>query len=180
MDKATKIKTVSKMTDIFATSSSVVLFACTGVTVGRIDAFRKAIGSVDAGCMMVKNTLGALALANSDYQYFNEFLTGQNMIAYTKGDPIAMIKVVGDFIKDVKDLGGSVRVGLLVGGIGSDVLDVMKLEKFAALPSTDEIRAQIIAALQSPLRSLVSLVNGPAKGVLAVIAQAAKEGEGTA
>jgi large subunit ribosomal protein L10 len=83
-------------------------------------------------------------------------------IAYGS-DPVAPAKVAADFAKQNQKL-------IIIGGfLGETMLDDNGVKALAAIPSLDELRAQLVRVLNAPASMLARTLNAPASGLANVL-----------
>ena len=95
------------------------------------------------------------AVAATTYEKITSLFVGPTAIAYSS-DPVSAAKVLQEFSKKNGKL-------VLVGGaFGETILDKAAIAQLAMLPSLDELRAQIIALLQTPATRIAGVLQAPA------------------
>jgi large subunit ribosomal protein L10 len=136
-----------------------------GLTFAEATELRKRLRKVDADLKVVKNTLGKIAAANAGVEGLDELLAGPTAIAYVHGDPAKAAKTIQDFIKEKK------KAAIRGGKLQSSVLSASQVEALASLPSREQLIAQLVGAIASPLQGLANVLNGPIRGLVIVLAQ---------
>lgn len=177
MLRAQKAKVVEDLHAAFANSAVVVVTHYKGLNVAEISELRQQMRAAGGRFKVVKNRLAKRALAGTPYAKLADILTGPTAIAWAN-DPVAAPKVVVEFAKKNEKL--QVRGG----GLGGTVLDAEAVRQLAALPSLDELRARLVALLQTPAARLVGVLQAPAAQIARVLAaraeQAADSGQASA
>ena len=84
-------------------------------------------------------------------------LEGTTGIAFSGDDPVALAKVLMDFVKDNPAL--SVKAGIVDR---SQVLDAGGVKALSTMPGLPELRARLLGLLQAPATQLVRLLGTPA------------------
>lgn len=126
-----------------------------GLTVAEMTALRVAIKKAGAGFKVTKNLLAKRAVAGTQYEKLSEMFKGPTAMAYAK-DPVSAAKALSEFAKKNEKL-------VLVGGaFGETILDKAAIAQLATLPSLDELRAKIIAILQTPATRIAGVLQAPA------------------
>jgi large subunit ribosomal protein L10 len=88
--------------------------------------------------------------------------TGPTGVAFS-ADPVAAAKVAVNYAKTNEKL-------VIIGGAyNGQILDVNGIKTLAALPSLDELRAKILAMLQTPATRIAGIMQAPAGQVARVI-----------
>jgi len=132
--------------------ASIVLVAhYKGLTVAEITDLRVKVKAAGAGFKVTKNLLAKLAFKATAYEKISPLFKGPTAIAYSS-DPVSAAKVLQEFSKKNSKL-------VLVGGaFGDTVLDQAAIAQLATLPSLDELRAKIIALLQTPATRIAGVL----------------------
>ena len=96
-------------------------------------------------------------------------LAGPHALAFTRGDGAALAKVIRDFMKGHPGL--TYKQAYLEGQVvGAEVA-----EKIADLPSRHELVARLLSLLQSPMRRLAVVLNGPVRNLASALQQIAEK-----
>jgi large subunit ribosomal protein L10 len=140
-----------------------------GLTVAEITDLRVNIRKAGAGFKVTKNLLAKRALAGTNYEKVAHLFKGPTAVAYSS-DPVSAAKALSEFAKKNEKL-------VLVGGaFGNTVLDKAAITQLASLPSLDELRAKIIAMLQTPATRIAGVLQAPAGQLARVFGAYAKKG----
>lgn len=155
MLKADKQEVIDQIKDQFQKSSSAICVDFRGVNVEKITQFRKQIKEASGNYQVVKNTLARRAIAETPFKELGQFLVGPTGIVFCQGEPMDPAKVVTNFTKETN---GALQVkGGMVDGT---VFDAKGIEQVSKLPSRQEMLAQLVSSLQSPLSGLVGTLQG--------------------
>ena len=169
MDRAHKAEAIETLKGVFANSGAVVITHYMGLTVAELTDLRARLRKEDAQITVVKNRLAQKALAGSAGEAGDALFKGPVAIAYGR-DPVSAAKVVTQYAKDNDKF---TVVGALMGQL---VLDQQAVKSLAALPSLDQIRAQLIGLLQAPATKIAGVLQAPAAQLARVFsAYAAKD-----
>jgi large subunit ribosomal protein L10 len=87
---------------------------------------------------------------------------GPTAIAYSS-DPVAVAKVLTEFAK------ANEKLVLLGGAFGATLLDGPMVATLSKMPSLDELRAKIIALIQTPATRIAGILQAPGGQVARVI-----------
>jgi large subunit ribosomal protein L10 len=170
VDRNQKTELVASLHERFVTAGLVVVTHNQGLTVAEITDLRQKVRSAGAGFKVTKNRLTRLALAGTKFEAISDLFTGPTAIAYSK-DPVAAAKVVVDFAKSNEKL-------IIVGaGLGSDLLNVEGVKALAALPSLNQLRANLLALLQTPATRIAGVLQAPGGQIARVLAAYANKDE---
>ena len=94
---------------------------------------------------------------------------GPTAIAWSS-DPVAAAKVIANFVKENE------KLVMLGGAFGTQMLNEAGIKQLAMLPSLDELRAKIIALINTPATNVAGVLQAPAGQLARVFdAYAAKE-----
>ena len=174
MERAEKSELVGALGEIFKSTKVVVVAHYSGLTVAQMQHLRRQMKQAGASVKVAKNRLAKIALQGSDVASIAPLLKGPALIAFS-GDPVAAPKVAVDFAKTNE------RFVILGGAMGQTTLDPNGVKALAALPSLDELRANIVGLIQAPATKIAQVVTAPATKVARVVqAYAAKGGESAA
>jgi large subunit ribosomal protein L10 len=134
-----------------------------GLKVKQLEALRRELRGCDSELVVSKNTLFARALANAGMPVPESLLTGPTAVTFCFGELAAPAKALSKWAKDTKIL-------VLRGGmVGGSVFDGAGVEAVSLLPGRDQLRAQVVGALQAPIAGLVNVLAGPVRGFLTVL-----------
>lgn len=126
-----------------------------GLTVAEMNELRANIRKAGAGFKVTKNLLAKRAVVGTAYEKVSHLFKGPTAIAYAS-EPVSAAKALAEFAKKNEKL-------VLVGGaFGETVLDKAAIQQLATLPSLDELRAKIIAILQTPATRIAGVLQAPA------------------
>ena len=134
--------------------ATTVVFNYTSITANEINELRSALFEHDAKLKITKNTLIKRVLENTGVNLEKD-LEGQNAILIPNNkDVISPIKTLYEFIK--KNEKGEITLGVL----NSQIITKEKVEELSKLPSRDELLAQVVGGLASPIRGFAYALNG--------------------
>ncbi len=170
MDRAAKKESIVELTEVFKTSSVVVVAHYAGLTVAQMQQLRRQMRQAGGSVKVAKNRLAQIALKDTDVASIASLLKGPTVLAYSK-DPIAAPKVATDFAK------ANEQFVILGGSMGKTALDQNGVKALASLPSLDELRAKIVGLLVAPATKIAQLTNAPAAKVARVVQAYASKGE---
>ena len=157
LTKAEKNEVVAGVADLLATSKMTVVAAYPGTTVKAMQALRKAARGNGTELRVVKNRLVIKAIQQSDALKSADVSTlkGQLMYAFNANDEVAPAQVLADFMKTNPSLE-------FVGAISAEgkFLTRDEVKALATMPSKNELIAQVVATLGSPLNDVVNALSG--------------------
>jgi len=150
---------VARLKDRFQNSSSVICVDFRGVDVEKITKFRRELHECSVEYQVVKNTLTRRAVAETGFQNIDQFLVGPTGIIFCLEDVATPAKIAKKFAE--ADKGADKGALKIKGGIvEGSVFDAEGIKKVATLPSRQELLAELVGCLQSPLSGLVGVLQG--------------------
>ena len=163
MDSVTKRELATKLKDELGAASAMVLVEFNKLTVKSANELRGKFR--EAGCTykVFKNSTIRYAIEGTKHEALKPLLKGVSGLAYNVDDPGAPARVARDFAKDCEEL--NVKGGIADG----KVLDPKGVEMLASMPGPRELKAQLLALLNTPATQLVRILNAPAQNLLNVL-----------
>jgi large subunit ribosomal protein L10 len=155
LDRAEKKELVGQLSEVFKTTSVVVVAHYSGLTVAQLQRLRKQMREAGAKVQVSKNRLAKIALEGTDVASIGAMLTGPTILAYSD-DPVAAPKAASAFAKDFD------KFVILGGAMGRTALDPAGVRALATMPSLDELRAKLIGLIQAPATKIAQLTTAPA------------------
>ncbi|WP_136709337.1 MULTISPECIES: 50S ribosomal protein L10 [Agromyces] len=151
---ANKEASVAELTNLFESSTAVLLTEYRGLTVAQLKTLRKSI-SGDASYAVVKNTLTKIAANNAGISSFDDELAGPSAIAFVHGDPVAVAKALRDFAK------ANPLLVVKGGYFDGKPLTAEEVGKLADLESREVLLAKLAGAFKASLFGAAYLFNAP-------------------
>lgn len=161
--KDKKQQLVADLTALLENSKMMAYAQYQGLTVSELEELRKAAREKGVKIKVVKNRLVRVALGEIAVYKDTDTtgLTGQLLYAISSEDEVAPAKVLAQFAKE--------HDALQIAGAISDagaVLTKDEVNALAALMSKEELIAQVVAQLLSPLTDSVSGLSGTLPGII--------------
>jgi large subunit ribosomal protein L10 len=123
----------------------------TGLNVKRMTDLRRQLRKAGVQYVVIKNTLALRAVNEAG-------LVGQRLKGPTglvmANDPVAAARILTDFAK-ANDQRPTVKGGMFDGAS----IDAAQVKRLAAMPSREQMLAELAAGLQSPLSSMLGVMN---------------------
>lgn len=154
-------------------ANTVYLTDYAGLTVAESNELRRAFRAAGIEYKVLKNTLLRQVMAErGGYEDLFEQLNGPTAVAFTN-DPASPAKVIKKFLEG-RDKQLPRFKGAYVDGavFGEDQLDAL-----STLKSKDELVAEILGLLLSPIRNVTSALSAQGSGLASVIQQIAEKEE---
>ncbi len=162
MDRAQKEAVVAELRQIFADSGVVVVAHYQGLTVAEMQDFRNRMREAGGSVRVAKNRLAKIALEGSRSESLADLLSGMTVLAYSE-DPVTAAKVAVAFAKD------NDKLVILGGAMGETALDPDGVRSVAAMPSRDELIAQIVSAIGAPAANIAGAIGAPASNIASIL-----------
>ncbi len=162
MDRAQKEKVVDELGQIFASSGVVVIAHYAGITVAEMQDLRAKMRDVGGSVRVAKNKLAKIALEGKPGAKMGDLLTGMTVLAYSE-DPVAAAKVTEAYAKT------NDKFVILGGAMGDSILDQAGVKAVAALPSREELIAQIVSIIGAPGASIAGAIGAPASNIAGIL-----------
>jgi large subunit ribosomal protein L10 len=154
---------VAEYSEKLARSQVLYVSEYRGLTVKQLEVLRRELRGADSEFVVSKNTLLERALADAGWPTLESLLTGPTAVTFCFGEPAQPAKVLAKYAKDTKIL------ALRGGVVGQSVFNEAGVQAMSELPSKDQLRAQLVGALQSPISGLVNVLAGPMRGLMTVL-----------
>jgi large subunit ribosomal protein L10 len=166
-----KEQMVEELGQLFKESNNIFVTDYLGLNVAQVTEFRKTLREQNVKFRVAKNSLLRLAAKNNGYEELTEFFIGPTAIAFGVDDPTLPAKTIFEFHK--KNDKPEIKAFYADGNLYQSE----RLKELAMLPSKEELLAQIIGAISSPLTSLVGTMDGIIREFCMTIDQIAKQKE---
>lgn len=163
MEKNKKSDLVAKIKQRFLESEAVFVVNQNRLTVAETEDLRKQLRAVQSVYLVAKNTLARLAVKDTDFECVTEKLGGQTALVFSK-DITGSAKVVSEYASKSDE-----KFSVVCGGYQGKMLSVAEVKTLASLPSMDELRAKIVAVIQTPAQRMATLSQAPASQLARVL-----------
>lgn len=148
---------VAEMSDLFATTKGTAFASYQGVSVADLQKLRKQAREAGVVIRVVKNRLVRVTLAeNKTYKDTDtSALTGQLLYAFSTDDEVMPAKILDEFAKTNPKL-------QLAGGFSNEGLAISEtdIKALASLPSKNQLIAETVAQLLSPVHDVTNALSG--------------------
>ena len=162
MDRAQKEKVVEELGQIFESSGVVVVAHYAGITVKQMQDLRAQLREVGGSVRVAKNKLAKIALQGKPAAKMGDLLTGMTVMAYSE-DPVAAAKVAEEYAKK------NDKFVILGGAMGDTILDPAGVKTVAAMPSREELLAQIVSCIGAPASNIAGAIGAPASNIASIL-----------
>lgn len=169
MLRARKDESIQQLRDLLSRSAGALFVDYTGLTVAESDRLRGSLRGSDMGFQVVKNSLMARAVADSDFAPALAFLKGTPTgMVWGRSDPVAVARVVFDFQRECEQL----RVkGAVVESRGLGPAEARALSQ---MPGRRELQAAIVAQALAPAQRVLGAVGSGGQRAAGIVAALVK------
>jgi large subunit ribosomal protein L10 len=148
---------VSELTDVLSSAKMTVFAQYQGLSVADLQALRRSAREAGVTIKVVKNRLVRVALTSIDVYKDTDTspLVGQLVYAISSEDEVAPAQVLNEFAKT--------HPGLVFAGAFSGegaTLSADEVKALAGLPSKNQLIAQVVAQLLSPVHDTTNALSG--------------------
>jgi large subunit ribosomal protein L10 len=152
-----KNELVAELTDLLTSAKTTAFAAYQGLSVADLQKLRASAREAGVTIKVVKNRLVRVVLASIDtYKEIDtSSLNGQLLYAISADDEVIPAKILNDFAKENPALA-------IAGGLSSDgiLMSADDVKALAALPSKNQLIAEVIAQLLSPVHDVTNALSG--------------------
>lgn len=171
LTKSEKDDVVAEVAELLSTSKMTVVAKFQGTTVKALQSLRKDAKGTGTKVKVVKNRLVIKALQQNDTLKGVDVsqLEGMLLYAFNAEDEVAPAQSLNDFAKANPTLE-------FVGAITAEgrFIDASSVKDLAGLPSKNQLIAQVVATLLSPVHDVTNALSGNLHALLDGVADAAK------
>lgn len=152
-----KQQLVSELTELFGSARGTAVASYDGTTVAELQDLRRAARAAGVAIKVVKNRLVRVAMSGVEaYQATDtSALAGQLIYAFSDSDEVAPAKTLAEFAAAHPTL--ELVAGFNAEGLAISTADVKAL---ASLPSKNQLVAEVVAQLMSPVHDTTNALSG--------------------
>jgi large subunit ribosomal protein L10 len=162
LSKEKKAQVLGQVSELLGSSKLTVFARYSGTSVQSLQELRTQARENGTNIRVVKNRLFKKALQESDkFPDVNlGTLSGQLIYAFNAEDEVAPAQSLAAFAKTQPQIE-------FVGGLSADgsILSPEDIKALAALPSKDQLRAQLVGTISAPLSGFVNVMAGNVRGL---------------
>ncbi len=152
--KTCKEYMIKELTAKLKDNPSVFVTDCTGLSVADIRKLRGSLKPSKTSYMVIKNSLGKIALKNANEEALVPYIEGTIGLALSNLDPSAVSKALLGFAKESDKL--KVKCGILDGKF----IDAADIKALSQLPSREVLLARLFGGMKSPITGFVRVLHG--------------------
>lgn len=168
MRREEKAQIIEELTEKLGSGSAVAV-DYQGINVAQSTDLRRRSRESGVQFVVAKNTLTRRAANAAGVDGFSEFLVGPTALAFSE-DPVASAKLMAEFADQIETF--HLKGGLLEGGRVLNESDVVALSR---LPGREQLIAQVVGGISSPLTSFVTVLNNTVQGLVIALGQIAEQ-----
>ena len=168
MPKPEKIEKVKSLKEYLENAKSVFVTDYSGLNVADITVLRKNLRDNSVKYVVAKNTLMRIAAKEAGYENLVEYLKGPTAVAFTSDDPAVPAKILYDSFKEKE------KPVIKAFVLDKELFSGTEIRRLADLPSREVLLAQLVSAIESPINSLISNIDGVFQELIATIETLAK------
>lgn len=165
-----KVAMLAEIKDAMERASIAISADYRGLTVAQITELRRALRPANVEVKVVKNTLAVMAAEQAGRPEMAKLLEGPTAIAIGYGDPVAPVKLLTEHLR-AKRMTLNIHGGWLEG----KVLSRAEVESLATLPSKEQLIADVVGKLQSPLYNFAGLLQASIRNFAGLVEARAKQ-----
>ncbi len=170
-----KVAMLDEIKDRMGRASIAISADYRGLTVAQLTELRRALRPANAEVKIVKNTIAAMAAEQAGRPELQGLLQGPTALALGFGDPVAPVKALTEHLR-ARRLQLTIHGGWLEGR----VLNRAEVESIATLPSREQLIADVVGKLQSPLYNLTGLLQASIRNFAGLVEARAQQLDETA
>lgn len=155
---------VEELARLLSSSTVVIATSHSKLNTPTVDQLRRRLRETGNQYRVVKNTLVRIAADQAGKPEVKEIVTGPCAFVLGSGDPVETAKVFTEHIR-----ANRLEVQILGATLNGRVLAGHRVSELAALPPRNVLVAQLLGQLSMPAVRLVTVLNGPARGLANVL-----------
>ena len=168
MNREEKARVIEELTEKLK-GGSVVFVDYKGMNVAQSTRLRARSRESGVEFVVAKNTLAQRAANQAGVDGISEYLVGPTALAFSE-DPVASAKLMAEFSDEIRTF--ELKGGLLDG---DQVVDAEGVVALSRLPEREQLIAQVVGGIQSPIAGLVNVLNGTIRSLAVVLNQVAEQ-----
>lgn len=168
MNREEKARVIEELTEKLK-GGSVVFVDYKGMNVAQSTRLRARSRESGVEFVVAKNTLAQRAANQVGVKGISEYLVGPTALAFSE-DPVVSAKLMAEFSDEIGTF--ELKGGLLDG---DQVVDAEGVVALSRLPEREQLIAQVVGGIQSPIAGLVNVLNGTIRNLAVVLNQVAEQ-----
>lgn len=165
MPTPAKEATIAELAELLGKAQGAIVTDYRGLTVQQITDLRRRLRKAGASYQVAKNTLLRIALDRRQLPDLGDMLEGPTAVIFAESDPVEATKVLMAFVRELRKDLPSVKGGLL----GPRIMSQADVSDLANLPPREQIYANLLGTLQTPVANVVSLLGAVLQNLVGTI-----------
>lgn len=158
--KAEKAQIVGALVDAIGEAPLSIVAGYTGLKVSDMQVLRRQMREAGATFRVVKNSLAVLAVREGKAKHLEPHFHGQAAMTFSGDDIVAAARTLRDFSNAHPTM--DIRGGVVDG----KPLDAIRVMRIASLPGLEQLRAEAVWSMESPISGLVRVLEGTVSGIV--------------
>ena len=164
MIRSDKVQVVAGLHESLGKTPHLFLTTFSGLSATAADELRRQVRVAGGSYRVGRNRLAKRAAAGTGLESIADQLTGPCAVAAHETDPVGLAKVLTDFAKK------NPQVEVFAGVVdGQQTIDSGGVKQLSELPTLPELRAQLLALINTPATTLVRLISTPGSQIARVV-----------
>ena len=159
-----KVAMLAEIQDRMERASIAISADYRGLTVAQITELRRALRPTGAEVKVVKNTLATMAAKAAGRENMAEIVQGPTALTIGFGDPIAPVKALTEHLRARR-----LNIDIHGGWMEGKVLSRAEVESLATMPPKEQLIADVVGKLQSPLYNFAGLLQSTIRNFAGLI-----------
>ena len=169
--KKQKQEEVEYLRKEFSEVQNLIVVKFKGLDVAKDTELRNKVRETDSKYRVVKNRLANVAAEGTRVEQLVSSFDGPTAIAYNSGEPVSLAKVLSDYAK------ANPAFAFKAGMVEGRVVELSTLAEIGAMPSHDELIAQLMYLVNAPAQRIAVGVNAVTRNLAVVLGQAVEQGK---
>jgi large subunit ribosomal protein L10 len=165
LTKAKKQEVTKELADKFSRKKIAIFSDFHGVSVAKLQALRRLLRKDQSEYKVSKKTLLDRALTESGIPLKTKEMQGELGVTFGYGDEVLPAKTLLKFGKENETF------KILGGILGNRLLSAKEIMALARLPAREVLLTQVAGTLSTPIRGLVTVLNGNIKNLVVVLSK---------
>lgn len=163
MPNKKNIETVKSLEERIKESPNLIVTGYQGLTTPEINDLKDKLKPAHCQYGIVKNTLTRIALKNIGLEDFAKFFTGPTAVAFQKGDPAGISKIVVEFAKKNE------KLKIVAGYLDGRLLTEKDITHLASLPTREVLLTMVAVVFNQPIQRIATVLNAPLQKLALVL-----------
>ena len=164
MARPRKVEQVDLLTEKLKRAKVAVLTDYRGLTVKQLEDLRERLRAQDVEYRVVKNTLARRAAVEAGHDALQAELKGPVAIAFGYDELGVPPRLLGEWARTTR-----LRLDIVGGVAEGRVMNPDQVRSLADLPPREQLLAQLLGTLQSPVASLVATIQAPVQQLIGLL-----------